>query len=185
MSLYRVAQKFAIKLAAEELSAKTRIKQVYDLVMKLTQQNIIQLWLNASDLTGGYEEIITDPLYAIRKLVQNYWRDATQFGLSKETNSGYIAKLKEQINELEKVKLEKGLDPRANGLFGGFRESVYSVPEIAVPKGQETMRAPVNLPEQNIDNTEEITGMGYSDKTTPTFSGPFGLRDKDRWSAEE
>jgi hypothetical protein len=181
MSLYRVAKKFAIKLATDEISAKSRIKQVYDSGMKLTNQNIIQLWLNASDLTGGYEEIITDPLYAIRKLVQSYWRDASEYGLTKETNNNYINKLKEQINELEHVKLERGLDPRANGLFGGFRESVYNVPQVAVPKGTGTMRATINLPEQHIDNEEE-TGVGYANKPdAPTFSGPFGMRNKDQW----
>lgn len=181
MNLYKTARKFAFKLAAGEDNVKSRIKQVFDSGMKLTSQNIIKLWLNASDLTGGYEEIITDPLYAIRQIVQSYYNDMNRFGLSKENNINYITKLKAQINELEAVKLERGLDPRANGIFGGFREAVYAVPQTEVSGKQ---RSAVNLPDQKIDDVGEHTGVGYSENSNPsTVAGPFSLRDFDRWNS--
>lgn len=185
MKLYRVAQKFAIKLAAEEKSPKERIKDVYEKGMELTNPKIIQLWLDASDLAGdgAYEELITDPFHEIQKLIKSYYRDAVQYGMTEQTNTAYIQKLIAEIDKMEKRRLDRGLDPRANGLFGAFREAVYAVPKVAIPRGQINSRPTINLPEQRISQQDE-TGLGYSEKPEnkfPETSGPFGMKEKDRW----
>lgn len=182
MNLHKIARKFAFKLAAElEASPGMRAKKVYDLGIELTNKNMVDMWVNSTDLTGGYEMIVTEPLQEIRKLVKQYHADISQYGLNKENNIKYITKLKAQIQELETVKLDKGLDPRARGLFGSFREAVYFVPEVAIPK-QNIQRGPVNLPEQIINNEEENVGAGYSYQSTPDSAGPWGMRDLDRWN---
>ncbi len=147
-TIYKLAARFQNKLVLTAANAFDQItkarKAAYDLF--LTKR----LWENSA----AYEPTVSSPIDEINSLSYKWYSNAKNYGLTGSQNADYLAKLNDQVAELESAEISAPLDPSASNKLGAFKAALYTI-------------VPVAIPAQNVQVLPEQTIVGDQPNSTP------------------